>query len=222
VAEAPPPRRELSASEVWQDIADGLFSLERGLPYTFATLWWKPATQARRYVATRDPTLIRPLRYLLVSVAFYSAVVWTLISQVADRQTLGLGETQMAQLETVLQHAGWLVLLILPLVALIVWLLAWGSGLRLLEALVLLAYAQAQVLLAQALLVVPAAVLGLTLTAQLAGLAAGIYMVAAIAGFIPGNRWRAWAAAIASVILGTLLNGVVVAQFLQLHARLAS
>jgi hypothetical protein len=58
VAEAPPPRRELSAGEVWQDIADGLFSLERGLPHTFATLWWKPATQARRYVATRDPTLI--------------------------------------------------------------------------------------------------------------------------------------------------------------------
>jgi hypothetical protein len=222
VAEAPPPRRELSPGEVWQDIADGLFSLERGLPYTFATLWWKPATQARRYVATRDPTLIRPLRYLLVSVAFYSAVVWTLISQVADRQTLGLGETQMAQLETVLQHAGWLVLLILPLVALIVWLLAWGSGLRLLEALVLLAYAQAQVLLAQALLVVPAAVLGLTIAAQLTGLAAGIYMVAALAGFIPGNRWRAWAAAIATVILGTLLNGVVVAQFLQLHARLTS
>ncbi len=220
MAEREPPRGALTVGEIWQDLADGLFSFERGLPYTFATLWWKPATQARRYLATRDPALIRPLRYLLVAVAVYSALTWALLSQFADFAELGATGQQVAQTELVLRHAAWLVLLILPLIALLMRVLAWRSPLRFIDALVLLAYAQAQVLLGQALLVVPVAVFGSNLLAQIVGTLISLYMVFAIATFIPTRRWWAWIAAVLTVVLGTLANAVIVQLFFRAHAAL--
>jgi len=70
--------------------------------------------------------------------------------------------------------------------------------------------------------VVPAAVFGFGLLSQLFGLALAMYLVAAIAGFIPGSRWRAWPVAVVTVVLGTIANSIMVAQFLHWHARLAA
>ncbi len=209
--ETPP----LSAREIWRDVVDGLFSTERGLPYTFATLWWKPARQARGYVETRDPRLLRPLRYLLLAVAFYSTVTWWMFQRFGHRLGNALDATAMLQIEAMLQHAGWLVLLVLPLVALLLHLASWRRT-PLLSALVLLAYAQAQVLFGQALVAVPAMLLWHPLAGQACGLLLSVYMLLTVGRFVGGGWLRATWVAVVTVAGGTLINVGVVTLLLPL------
>lgn len=55
------------------DAADELFSLDRGLPYTFLTLFRAPAKVVREYVEWRSPLVTKPLRYFLIVVLLVNA-----------------------------------------------------------------------------------------------------------------------------------------------------
>ncbi len=59
----------LSTRTFLGEIVDEVFSLDRGLPWTFRELLRHPGTVIRRYVEWRDSRLTRPLRYLLVALA---------------------------------------------------------------------------------------------------------------------------------------------------------
>ncbi len=64
---ARPPR--LSTPALLRELADELFSLDRGLPWTFGQLLRRPGAAIRRFVEWRDPRVTRPLRYLLIALA---------------------------------------------------------------------------------------------------------------------------------------------------------
>lgn len=68
-----PPR--LTVRSVFAELADELFSLDRGLPYTVFCTLRSPGATARRYVEQRDPRLTRPFRLALVVLAVCALVL---------------------------------------------------------------------------------------------------------------------------------------------------
>jgi hypothetical protein len=66
--DAEPPQR-LTVAGVLAEIADELFSLDRGLPHTWTRLLGSPGATARRYIEQRDPRLVRPFRLALLMLA---------------------------------------------------------------------------------------------------------------------------------------------------------
>ncbi len=83
----------LTARDLWREVVDELFSLDRGLPYTFVSLWRAPGVTVRRYVETRDPKVTRPVRYFLVAAGAMAATVLALRTRlVALGQTPTTGE----------------------------------------------------------------------------------------------------------------------------------
>lgn len=71
--ESRPPR--LTVASVFAEMADELFSLDRGLPYTAWCVLRSPGSTARRYVETRDPRLTRPFRLALIVLALCALVL---------------------------------------------------------------------------------------------------------------------------------------------------
>lgn len=71
--DARPPR--LSAQVFLDDLADALFSLDRGLPWTLWQLLRRPGWVARQYVDWRDARLVRPFRLVLVVLAATALVL---------------------------------------------------------------------------------------------------------------------------------------------------
>jgi hypothetical protein len=59
-----------------EHIADELFSLHRGMPWTFWQLVANPGATLRAYVDWRDPRVTRPVRYFLVALALLGATAW--------------------------------------------------------------------------------------------------------------------------------------------------
>ncbi|HET7845769.1 MAG TPA: DUF3667 domain-containing protein [Xanthomonadales bacterium] len=65
--DAPVPRLTLRA--IGEQVADELLSFDRGLPWTFAQLSWRPGNAVRAYLERRDPRLTKPLRYFVIVLA---------------------------------------------------------------------------------------------------------------------------------------------------------
>ncbi len=65
----------LSARSFFQDVADELFSLDRGIPYTLGQLLLRPGPTIRRYVELRDARLTRPFRLVLIVLAAAAALL---------------------------------------------------------------------------------------------------------------------------------------------------
>lgn len=193
------------------DLGEGLFGWERGLLHTLRRSLWQPARLAREYVEQRSQAPVRPLRYLLLAVAVYSAVCWWWLSEVGGGRAAQLGAEQLAQAEWITRNAAWMVGLVIPPMA---WLLHIGSAGRIsgMLALCLLAYVQANALLVNALLQTPAgqfAPLWLSYTINLLLLG---YFLAAMANLHGAPRWRAWLLALFALVAGQLINaGVVLA-----------
>lgn len=59
-----PPR--LTLQTFFHDAADELLSFDRGLPYTFLTLFRAPARVVREYIDWRSTRVTKPLRYFLI------------------------------------------------------------------------------------------------------------------------------------------------------------
>jgi hypothetical protein len=62
-------------ASVLAEMADELFSLDRGLPYTAWCVLRSPGVTARRYVEARDPRLTRPFRLALTVLALSALVL---------------------------------------------------------------------------------------------------------------------------------------------------
>lgn len=206
----------LTLRALGRDLWDETFGLERGAGRTFVDLWRRPAVVAQRYCATRDPRYVRPLRYLLVAVAAYSAAAWLLLTYGDLAARMGLEPAQLRRMSFAIQHTGALVLVVVPLVAVVLWLLRRAWGLRLLEALVLVAYTQAQVLWAAVLIGMGASLLRWSwLDNAIAVLLFG-YLAWAWSGLGGGRRWLAVVLAALAIVAGTLINDVVVGTAMRL------
>ena len=72
-----PPR--LSARQLLGDLVEELFSLDRGLLWTFAQLIVRPGGTIRRYIDWREPRLTKPSRLLLLVLAV-AALLWQIPS----------------------------------------------------------------------------------------------------------------------------------------------
>lgn len=71
--EQPAPR--LSARAFLGEVADELFSLDRGVPYTVAQLLVRPGQAIRRYIVWRDTRLTRPFRLALIVLALVATLL---------------------------------------------------------------------------------------------------------------------------------------------------
>lgn len=58
----------------WRDFSDEVFSLDRGLLWTFWQLLANPGQLIRRHVDQRDPRITRPVRYYLVGFLLLAVV----------------------------------------------------------------------------------------------------------------------------------------------------
>ena len=65
----PPAAPRLTVAGVLAEVADELFSLDRGLPHTLLSLARSPGAAAWRYIHLRDPRLTRPFRLALLVLA---------------------------------------------------------------------------------------------------------------------------------------------------------
>lgn len=72
---AEPPIPRLSARVFFNDVADELFSLDRGVPYTLGQLLWRPGPTVRRYIEQRDPRLTKPFRLVLICLAVAALIL---------------------------------------------------------------------------------------------------------------------------------------------------
>ncbi|HET9484991.1 MAG TPA: DUF3667 domain-containing protein [Xanthomonadales bacterium] len=87
IASSAVPRPRLTARRFFADLVDEVFSLDRGLPWTFAMMFRDPRAVVRGYVDGDDARATRPLRYFLVV-----AIGVTLLGQLLDptpRKTAG-------------------------------------------------------------------------------------------------------------------------------------
>ena len=71
----PAPIPRLSARVFFADVADELFSLDRGLPYTLGQFLARPGSTIRRYIEQRDPRLTKPFRLVVICLAVAATLV---------------------------------------------------------------------------------------------------------------------------------------------------
>lgn len=86
----------LSTKVFLQDVADELFSLDRGVPYTLWQLLARPGPTIRRCIVRRDARLTRPFRLVLISLAV-AAIATSLLDiggQVAQAAEAGSDATE--------------------------------------------------------------------------------------------------------------------------------
>lgn len=207
---APQEREPLTVSALRRELAAELFNLERGLAHTFVQVWRAPAATAARYARTRDATLVRPVRYLLIAVAGYSALAWLLLTRLGLAERLALTPAQSAQSGFIIQHAGWIVLVVVPAIALLLRAFHPPRSGSYVEALVLVAYTQAQGLWYQALVLTPLAFLATPWASTAATLAMMAWLLWAWSGHFPGRIVRGCFAALVALVAGTALNQGVV------------
>ncbi len=107
------PQR-LTMAAFWRDFSDEVFSLDRGLPWSFWQLLVRPGHFIRLYIEQRDPRATRPVRYYLVGFVA-AALLFEATSPLAELEGLLRsgpgGEGGGAALWLVLQHAELLILL---------------------------------------------------------------------------------------------------------------
>ena len=207
---APQEREPLTVSALRRELAAELFNLERGLAHTFVQVWRAPAATAARYARTRDATLVRPVRYLLIAGAGYSALAWLLLTRLGLAERLALTPAQSAQSGFIIQHAGWIVLVVVPAIAGRLRAFEYPRAGSYAHALVLVAYTQAQALWVQALVLTPLAFLALPWLPAVVSLLMAIWLLWAWSRYYPGRPVRAWIAAFVALVAGTAINQVVV------------
>lgn len=103
----------LTMAAFWRDFSDEVFSLDRGLPWSFWQLLVRPGQFIRLYIEQRDPRATRPVRYYLVGFVA-AALLFEATSPFAELEGLlrsGGNMSGGAALWLVLQHAELLILL---------------------------------------------------------------------------------------------------------------
>jgi hypothetical protein len=112
---AAPPRLTMQA--FWRDFGDEVFSLDRGVPWTFVRLLRNPGAAIRAYVVDRDARTTRPLRWFLIGFALL-ALAFGRVGGAGDLGELirdATGDRDgAAAMWVVLQHILWLLLFTVP------------------------------------------------------------------------------------------------------------
>lgn len=70
----PTPPERLTMAAFWRDLGEEAFSLDRGLPWTVREMFRRPGALVRDYVLTRNPRIVKPLRFFLVGFALLALV----------------------------------------------------------------------------------------------------------------------------------------------------
>jgi len=202
-------KRPITLGELAAGVRDDLFQWDRGIVGTFIGLSWKPGRVIRGFIEDRDERYAKPWRYLIFGVLANVAAAWFVLDNLGYRETLGLGN-QSDQIAFVLDNAAIITLVVLPLVALSMRLCFIGLNLRYIDALVALFYVQGQVNLIGVASVVAMALLN-SQAANLPFVALTlIYFVWALASFASGPIWRRVLAAVLTLALGQIVNGLIV------------
>jgi hypothetical protein len=208
---SPAAPRQVTLKEILDEASDELFSLDRGLPGTFLSLCWRPAHVVRAYLFARDARrYVRPLRYLLLSIALSVAASWLVLDKWGFRDRLGASEQALAQTSFLLEYAAVLTLLVLPLIATALRLAFHGLQVRYVDALVLLGYTQAQINLLSLLGLGWLAVSGSNDAQVPLALVGTAYLVWSWSGFATGPAWRRWLSSLLALVLGQVINAAVV------------
>ncbi|HTA64431.1 MAG TPA: DUF3667 domain-containing protein [Xanthomonadaceae bacterium] len=207
VAAVPEP---ITLRDIGHELREDYLQWHSGALGTLVDLTLRPDRVARAYLFERDERYVRPLRYLLASVAVTMAVSWYALGRLQARDHAGVHASSLQGVSFVVNHAELLTLLMLPILAAIMRGAFHGLRVRYIDALVVLAYTQAQVNLASLLLLGTMAVSDNPLW-QVPSMAAMLfYLLWAWAGFAQGPAWRRWLAACATLVLGQAINFLVV------------
>lgn len=210
--------KSLSLREVFDEINEEFFSLDRGLPGTFLRLCWRPREVIRAYLDERSRRFTRPLRYLLIAIALSLLVGWLAYDHFGAVFVLGETERRIRESEWLVEHSALLTLLFLPLLAVVIRLCFFGLNVRYIDALVTLGYTQAQVHLFSLILPIWHASVGNRwIDLPVTGLVLA-YLVWAWSSVADGPLWRRLPAAVLALILAQTLNGLMVAGLLWLSA----
>lgn len=202
-------KRPITLGELAAGVRDDLFQWDRGIVGTFIGLVWKPGRVIRGFLEERDERYAKPWRYLIFGVLANVAAAWFVLDNLGYRETLTT-PNQSEQVAFVLDNAAIITLVVLPLVALTMRLCFIGLHVRFIDALVALFYTQGQVNLFG---VVSVATMALT-NSQAANLPfvalTLVYFVWAWASFATGPIWRRVLAAVLTLVLGQIINGLIV------------
>lgn len=212
----PPPRLTMKA--FWRDFGDEVFSLERGLPWTFWQLCRSPGALIRRYVDQRDPRVVRPLRWFLVGFALM-AIVFQSVGGAESAQEgfrVGLagksGEQVLAHsIWTVMSHLQWVLLgAVFPAGAYALTVVYRRHGPEFAEMWVLCLYLAGQVLGVWALLLFSEQYIEVPGTAQAMLAMPAAWFIAACLGYFPGKGLARWLRAVAALLLAAGLTMLLV------------
>ena len=198
------------------EAGDEFLSWDRGLLGTVSALCTRPAAVARAYLFERSRRYVRPLRYLVVSIALSVLASWIVLDQQGMRGRLGASAKVQQEGSLLLEHAAILTLLVLPFVAGAMRLLFHGLRVRYVDALVVLAYSQAQVNLFSLLALAWLAASGNNAAQPPLSVLAVAYLLWSWASFAQGPAWRRWLAAAITLVAGQLINSAFVLSALRL------
>ena len=216
-----PAKREksLSIRDVFSEINDEFFSLDRGLPGTFLQLSWRPRDVIRSYLNERTRRFTRPLRYLLIAIALSLLVGWLAYDHFGAVAVLGETERKIRESEWLVEHSALLTLLFLPVLALVIRLCFFGLNVRYIDALVTLGYTQAQVHLFSLVLPIWHAAFSNRLADLPVTALVLAYLVWAWSSVADGPLWRRLLAAVFALFLAQTLNGLMLGGVLWLSAQ---
>lgn len=204
-----PSKGPLTLREALHEARHDWLDLERGALGTVVDLTLRPARVMRAYLIERRRDYVRPLRYLLFSVALQVAVGWYVLNHPQLGELLRKSGQGVEHASWFLDHAAVLTLFILPLIAAVLKLCMHRFGMRYVDALVVTSYTQAQINLFNAVVMVPVVLAGSKALQVGVGMVSLVYVVLAWASFSQGRLlWRILAALLA-VILAQALNGAV-------------
>ncbi len=212
---APDDRGPVTLGELAAGLRDDFLQWDRGLIGTFIALLWKPGAVARSFIETRDPRWSKPWRYLLVAVVLNIAATWFVLDYLDFRNRLGIN-AQVEQASALLDNAALVTLIVLPIVALLMRVCFIGLSVRYVDALIVLFYTQAQVVLFGLVALAVLAITGSQAAAMPVSIVIVAYFIWAWASFARGPWWRRILGAVLTLILGQIVNAIVVTAALRL------
>lgn len=206
-----PPSGALTLREALHEARHDWLDLERGALGTVIDLTFRPAKVMRAYLYERRHDYVRPMRYLIFSVAAQVAASYAALnSEALQGQVAQVDAKAMQQANWLLENAAVLTLLLMPLIAGVLRLCFARHGMRYVDALVVASYTQAQLNLLGALLVLPIAWYGGVVAQGAVGLLAAVYVVFAWASFCRGRLWVRTLLALLAFVLAQALNSGIV------------
>ena len=149
------PSGPLTLHEALREARHDWLDLEHGALGTLIDMTVRPAKVMRAYLYERRRDYVRPLRYLLFSVAAQVAASYALLSSAFMQEQVQKQGEEVARAHWLLDNAAVLTLVLLPLIAGVLRLCFMRHGVRYVDALVVATYSQAQLNLFAAALVAP-------------------------------------------------------------------